>query len=101
MIGGQMLDIIGEKKEFDHALGEERAARNRGADVRRVVGGRGELLQVLAPHLQLVPQVERARVGEHEVAFDVQLPEALEKPNPIDCAGRSRDPDDQAFLHGR
>jgi hypothetical protein len=65
-----------------------------------VVGDVGELLYSLALHIQLVPDGERAGVGEHEVALPAFAFQHLENLDAVDGARGTGDPDDQALLHG-
>jgi hypothetical protein len=66
-----------------------------------VIGDVRELFDFLALHLELVPHVERAGVGEHEMALpSFNLPEGAQDFDAINRAGRSGDADDQALRHG-
>src|SRR5688500_4294652 len=76
-VGGAADQIVGEpvghrgerlhraRRDY-HAGGDERAARDRCADVAHVVHHVGELGDVLARELVLLPGVEHARVGDDE-----------------------------------
>ena len=51
--------------------------------------------------IRIVPQVERARIGQDDVAFPTRNGfQDFENLNAIDGAGRPGDADDQPLLHG-
>src|SRR5262249_18831112 len=81
-----------------HAFREERAARDSGGDIARMVGGVREALDVLAPHLQLVKTVERASVREHEGALPAACrAELLQQSHAVRRATRAGDRNHEAL----
>jgi len=65
-----------------------------------VIGEVGELVELLALHPELVPQIQRAGVGQDGVTFpSIHGLQNFENLDTVGSTGRTGDADDQALLH--
>src|SRR4051812_48321063 len=82
-----------------HAFGDVGPAGDGRGDILGVVRDGGQALDVLALHLVLVPDVEHARVSEHEVALPpARFLQGAQERDAVDRARRAGDAYDKPLL---